>query len=192
MIKTLITNNCWGGIIYNNYQMEFRSPTINLQILPEEFPDFCKHLKFYMKRELIEYKNLSYWHEDFLHHMFGEELPNCPLGLIGDIMVVFQHYETFDEAKELWNRRRERIDYDSIGYMFHVRDYTYSGPARDFIKLKLPNSVCATQEFYLDGSYSFHVPEGMDAFGGVRGNDGQMRRIIEENFTIKDWLEGRK
>lgn len=192
MINTLITNNCWGGIIYNNYKMEFRSPTINLQILPEEFPDFCEHLKFYMKRELIEYKNLSYWHEDFLHHMFGEELPNCPLGLIGDIMVVFQHYETFDEAKELWNRRRDRIDYDSIGYMFHVRDYTYSAPARDFIKLKLPNSVCATQEFYLDGAYSFHVPEGMDAFGGVRGNDGQMRRIIEENFTIKDWLEGRK
>ena len=188
MLKTLITNNCWGGVIAHNYGMEFRSPTINLQILPEEFPDFCEHLKFYMKRDLIECKELAPWHEDYMHHQFGEELPECPLGLIGDILVVFQHYETFEEAKEQWNRRKARIDYDNIGYFFHVKNYTYSAPARDFIKLKLPNSVCATQDFYLDGAYRFDVPEDKDAFGAV---DDNSRRLIEQNFRIKDWLEGK-
>ena len=44
MINTLITNNCWGGIIYNNYKMEFRSPTINLQILPDTLMRALKNL----------------------------------------------------------------------------------------------------------------------------------------------------
>lgn len=190
MLKTLITNNCWGGIIYNNYEKEFASPTINLQILPEEFPDFCEHLSFYMSGELTEVKELTPWHQDYMTNMFGAVLPDCPLGDIKGILVVFQHYKTFEEAKKLWDRRKQRIDYDNIGYMFHVKDRLYMAEARRFMKLNLPNSICITEDFEMFGSYPFHVPEGMDAFGGVMDN-GKMRRIIEENFSIQDWLEGR-
>ena len=190
MLKTLITNNCWAGVIYNNHHKEFCSPTINLQILPEEFPDFCEHLKRYMKEELIECTELTAWHEDYMHNMFGAEFPECPLGLLGDILVVFQHYKSFKEAKKMWDRRKQRIDYDSIGYLFHVKDRQYMAEARNFMRLNLPNSVCITEDFEMFGSYPFHVPEGMDAFGGVMDN-GKMRRIIEENFSIQDWLEGR-
>lgn len=190
MLKTLITNNCWGGVISSNYKMPFCSPTINLQILPEEFPEFCQHLKFYMQQELVECKELTAWHRDYMEHMFGDEFPNCPLGLLCDMLVVFQHYESFSEAKAAWDRRKKRIDYDNIGYLFHVKNVTYSAPARDFMKLDLPNSICITEDFELEGAYAFHVPEGMDAFGGINDH-GRMRRIIEENFSIKDWLEGK-
>ena len=187
MLNTLITNNCWGGVIYNNYGMEFKSPTINLQILPEEFPDFCENLEWYMSKELTECKRLNMWHRKHLINMF-QEIPKCPLGRIGDILVVFQHYESFEEAKEKWDERKKRVDYDSIGYLFHVKDERYSEYAREFINLKLPNSVCITEDFSLEGAFRFDVPEGKDAFGAV---DDCSRRLIEQNFKIKDWLEGR-
>lgn len=190
MLKTLITNNCWGGVICNNYGMEFKTPTINLQILPEEFPDFCENLEWYMSRELVECRRLRSWHKEYLKNMF-QEVPKFPMGRIGDILVVFQHYESFEEAKEKWDKRKKRVDYESIGYLFHVKDERYSKYAKEFINLKLPNSVCITEDFSLEGAFQFDVPEGMDAFGGVRGKDGTMRRIIEQNFKIKDWLEGR-
>ena len=52
--------------------------------------------------------------------------------------------------------------------------------------LHLPNSVCITEDFGIEGACRFDVPPGMDAFGGVNG-----RRIIEQEFSIKDWLEGK-
>lgn len=190
MLKTLITNNCWAGIIYNNYQKEFCSPTINLQILPEEFPKFCGNLKHYLEQEVIECKEPSEIHKNRLLRMFGY-IPDYPMGLIDDIILVFQHYETFEDAKEKWETRKKRVDYDSIGYLFHVKHYVYSVSAVAFMALHLPNSVCITEDFGLEGAYRFDVPPGMDAFGGVRGEDGNMRRIIEQNFKIKDWLEGK-
>ena len=186
MLKTLITNDCFGGVISHQYGMKFNSPTVNLQILPEEFPDFCEHLGFYLKQDLIECKELSAWHRDYMEHMFGPEFPNCPLGILCDILVVFQHYDTFEEAKEMWDKRKKRVDFENIGYMFHIKNPTYSGPAQDFIKLGLPHSICTTEDFELEGAYGFTVPEGMDCFGGKDG-----RRIIEDNFRVIDWLEGR-
>lgn len=190
MFKTLITNNCWGGIIYNNYGREFDSPTINLQILPEYFPDFCTFLKFYLCMELEECTELDMWQEAYMYHMFGDNRPDCPIGLLNDMPVVFQHYGTFEEAKRKWYERRERVDYNDIGYMFHAKNISYKAAALEFLDRDLPNSICITEGFEIPGAYSFHVPEGMDAFGGVKENGG-MRRIIEENFRISDWLEGR-
>jgi uncharacterized protein (DUF1919 family) len=190
MLKTLITNNCWGGVIASNHNMRFCSPTVNLQILPEEFPQFCKNLDFYMRMELVEYEHLTEWHHGCMRRMFGDSPPDCPLGLVYDTIVIFQHYDSFEEAKAAWDRRKKRIDKDNIGYMFHIKDVMYQMYAERFISLDLPNSVCITEDFEMDGAYAFHVPEGEDAFGGVTEN-GQARRIIEENFKINDWLEGR-
>lgn len=188
MLTSLITNNCWGGVISHNYGMALCSPTVNLQILPEEFPDFCDNLKFYMKQDLIECTELTPWHRDYMTNMFGDSFPDCPLGMIVDILVVFQHYTSFSDAKRQWEKRKARIDYDNIGYFFHVNSPKYSRYARDFIRQELPNSVCVTEGFTLDGAYRFDVPEGKDAFGAV---DDRSRRLIEQEFKIKDWLEGK-
>ena len=192
MLKTLITNNCWGGVIAHNYGMEFCSPTVNLQILPEDFPKFCENLSQYLEMDLKECDNLTKWHETCLINMFGY-VPDFrfPLGMVGDVLVVFQHYDTFEDAKEKWDIRRKRVDFNNIGYMFHLKDPKYTYHAKKVMALNLPNSVCITEDFSLDGAYRFDVPEGMDAFGGIRGEDGNMRRIIEQNFKIKDWMEGK-
>lgn len=184
MIKTIISNNCFGGVISHQYGLEFCSPTINLQILPEEFPTFCNNLHYYMDAELEMYTNFSTFHIECMYRMF-DCIPNMPFGRIKDVLVCFQHYDTFDEAAELWNKRKARVDYDSIAYLFHARHPKYKQAVEQFLALDLPNSEVITEDWGMNGTHRFDVPPGMDAFGSVNG-----RRIIEQNFSIKDFLEG--
>lgn len=151
MITTIISNNCTGGAVLHELGMEFRTPTINLQILPEDYPRFCKHLRVYMEKELHEPKVFLKHETDALNKMFGG-IPNFPIGIVGDIIVCFQHYATFGEAKAKWDERKVKIDYDHIGYIFHARGEEYRAEAEEFLALDLPNKLCITQDFEIPGS----------------------------------------
>lgn len=185
MIKTIISNNCFGGCISNDYHMEFCSPTINLQILPEEYPKFCKNLTYYMKVELMECKAMSMRHEKMCEHMFGYVPTEYPMGLLDDILVVFQHYKTFAEAKECWDKRKARVDFDNIGYFMHAKNETYADCVKEFLALNLPHSEAVTEGFDVEGAHRFDTPPGLDCFYFVGG-----KRVIEQNFSIRKWLEG--
>jgi uncharacterized protein (DUF1919 family) len=165
--------------------MEFCSPTINLQILPEEFPKFCKNLTYYMKVELMECKAMSLRHEKMCEHMFGYVPTEYPMGLLDDILVVFQHYKTFEESKECWDKRKARVDYDSIGYFMHAKNETYADCVKEFLALNLPHSEAVTEGFNVEGAHRFDTPPGLDCFYFVGG-----KRVIEQNFSIRKWLEG--
>ena len=186
MIKSIISNNCFGGCIANDYHMEHCSPTVNLQILPEEFPKFCANLKHYMDCDLKEPWGYSEDHKEYLTHMFGYIPTEFPIAVLDDILVVFQHYESFTEARQCWERRKARIDYDNIGYFFHAKNETYADCVKVFLALDLPHSACVTEGFDVEGAHRFDTPPGLDCFYFVGG-----KRVIEQNFSIKEWLEGK-
>ena len=52
-----------------------------------------------------------------------------------DVLVCFQHYDTFEEAKKKWDERKKRVDYDHIGYIFHVRGPEYQFEAEEFFAM---------------------------------------------------------
>lgn len=185
MIKTIISNNCFGGCIAKDYHMEFCSPTINLQILPEEFPKFCANIRHYMDAELVEYTELSDEHKAYCEHMFGYVPMEYPMGLIDDILVVFQHYESFAESKECWDKRKARVDFNDMCYFLHAKNETYADCVKEFLSLNLPHSEAITEGFDVEGAHRFDTPPGLDCFYFVGG-----KRVIEQNFSIRKWLEG--
>lgn len=98
---SLITNTCIGGRLYHDYNHKFLSPTIDLYIKPSDFVKFCCNLKEYLEFELIEVKNIK--------------INNFVVGKLKDINIYFSHTNyTFDIAKENWERRKKRINYDNI------------------------------------------------------------------------------
>ena len=177
MIETIISNNCAGAAIMHSMGMEFKSPTINLQILPEEFSRFCKYLKHYMDAPLREYTDISDRHKEFLNKMFGG-IPNMPFGIIADIIVCFQHYSTFEEAAAKWNERKRRIDYDNIGFIFHARGKEYSAEVEKVLNLEIPHKLALTQDFSVDGAIGF---EG-EAFSALNG-----KMLITQVYDFNDW-----
>lgn len=182
MIETIISNNCIGGAVCHELGMEFRTPTINLQILPEEFPDFCANLKDYMAAELKEYKELYGCHELYLKKMFGG-IPQMPLGILNEsIMVCFQHYQTFKEAKEKWDERKAKINYDHIGYIMHARGPEYESEAKEFLRLNLPNKLCITENFTIPGGISLIPKAGDNGFSCVNG-----KLLVTQAADYKTW-----
>ena len=181
MIETIISNNCVGGAVCHELGMEFKTPTINLQILPEDFMRFCTNLKYYINCELIECHNFTPYEEHNLIKMFGC-VPDMPFGLIGDIVVCFQHYETFSEAKAKWDERKARIDYDHIGYLFHVRGPEYGKEALEFVREEIPHSLVITENFVIPGSVALYPKEGDNAFSAVNG-----KLLITQAADFKTW-----
>lgn len=183
MRKCLITNNCWGFMLYREYNMRYESPTISMQIPGEVFWKFCKDLRYYLESELVEYQKLTSEHERYVKHLYGE-IPNYPIGRIDDVVIVFQHYATFEDAKAKWDRRKARVDFDNVAYLFTAFNETYSDSVGRFLDLKLPHSVAVTEGFSYPGACRYDIPEGCDGFSRVNG-----RRVIEDNFSVAEWLE---
>ena len=185
MITTIISNDCMGGVICSRNHMQFKSPTVALQILPEEYTKFCCNLRHYMDCEIKEYTDVSEEHMKYLMNMYGH-FPKFPLGIIDDIMVCFQHYTTFKDAKEKWNRRKARMEWEHIGYVMHMEHERYKEEVDAFLALNLPKSIAFTNGFKVGRSCRFDLPgiAGIDDFGWYQGK----YTIEGEEYHEKEWL----
>ena len=106
---SIISNTCIGGVITNSVGEQFRSPTVNLVIYEEEFLTFCEHLADYAHCPLVPA-------DPELEARMG-----YPVGrLLGqgaglpDLTVYFVHYKTFDEARDAWHKRFDRVCYEDL------------------------------------------------------------------------------
>ena len=114
---SLISNNCIGGFMMHGVKEQFRSPTVNLVIQEDQFCTFCKHLKEYSECPLEErilekqpcYKGTPYP----VGILRGEEFG------IPDITILFMHYHSFAQAKQTWEKRFQRVNYDDIFIVFN-------------------------------------------------------------------------
>ena len=107
---TILCNNCIGGLIYHKHHLPFLSPTINMQMSPYDFIKFCANLSRYLDIELEEVTDC----DDKWFRSIGGGAINFPVAHLDDILIYFQHYHSFAEAKEAWNRRKARINFDNI------------------------------------------------------------------------------
>ncbi len=108
---TIISNNCWGGHVYRWYALPYQSPTIGLYFWADEYLKLVSDLRHYIEAPLEfipasesrNYEDLQ--KKGHLH---------VPIGLIDDIEIVFLHYKTEEEAREKWERRCRRVNWDHI------------------------------------------------------------------------------
>lgn len=101
---SIICSNCWAGVVYHYLGLEFMSPTINMFFRVEQFNKFAGDLNYYL-RQPVRYKCMR----------FNQELHiNYPVGLIDDIELHFNHTTDFELAVKLWNRRKQRVNYDNL------------------------------------------------------------------------------
>lgn len=73
----------------------------------DDFLRFLLNLQWYLQQELtfVEDPSRSY-----------------PVARLGDIAIYFTHYATENEARDCWNRRKLRINYDNLYIIMYDRD----------------------------------------------------------------------
>ena len=199
----IIANNCCGADICHTYGLRFNSPTVNLQILPCDFSKFCANLEYYLKQEVVQIPNisseLSEVQQENIKKVFGgrtiEELTGIPFGKCDDIIIIFQHFKTFDEAKGKWNLRKRRVNINNCGFLLVV-DSECLDEAREFDLSDLGkkrNKVIITRNCFYDpvAETTTVIPTGKIPQGEhFMARHNLIFKHYEVNFNPIKWLNG--
>lgn len=144
---TIISNNCWGGHVYRYFGIPYLSPTIGLYIFSDDYIKFLNNLHNYMQMDLTFIPIDKSKYQDILRQRGGKNA-SCPIGLLGDIEIVFLHYDNPKEAKEKWNRRKARINWDNIVVKFSEQNLCTLEILKKFDELKYDKKIMfVTREY---------------------------------------------
>ena len=94
---TIISNNCWAGIVSQYLGIKYYTPTIGLYFFSEEYIKFLERFDYYIKQklEIIDTKDSKYYDE-----MIKKNHKNAIVGKLDDVEIVFLHMKTGKEAYE--------------------------------------------------------------------------------------------
>lgn len=101
---SIFSPNCIAGNIYHRLGQKFLSPTINCWMNQSDYLKFVTNLDHYLASSLNEVKDSN---------------KNFPVGSLDDIVINFNHYESFQEAKFKWDERKTRINKDNMFFIFY-------------------------------------------------------------------------
>lgn len=141
---TIFANNCWGGVTYHSLALPFTSPLVNMFILEDEYIKFLKKPKYYIEECEVEFLEMF---EDLEKSIY------YPIGVLGDIQLHFNHHKSFEEAKNDWDRRKRRINWEHLFVMAYTKNRYI---AEEFNKLSYNKKVCFTN-FQHDGESIHHI-----------------------------------
>jgi len=179
---TIISNNCIGGFLYQKYGIKYYSPTIGLQFTQEGFLKLCKNLEYYIQEELMESEDKML--EDFIK--LGGTGVDFPVGKLGDIIIFFQHYKTFEEAKIKWDERKSRINKNRIFFIFVGYDNTPKGIFEEYDRLPLKNKLLLTNKRIIESKNILIMNNGKKAWFEEMDNLNRLKYY--EQFDYYKWF----
>ena len=124
---TIFANSCWGGFVYHALGLEFNSPLINMAVPETDYLKILENPRKYMDRDL-----------EYIGNMDDEDI-SFPTAKCGDVELYFIHYNSFAEAKELWDKRKKKINWKNIFVMFGTERREM---AEKFDNLHYGNKIC--------------------------------------------------
>jgi uncharacterized protein (DUF1919 family) len=175
---TLISSNCTGAFIQNDLNLKFLTPTINLFFFANDFVKFAENLNFYLNENLEVVSTDKY---------------KYPVGRIKDIDIHFMHYKSFEEAKEQWENRTKRINFDNIFIMMTYRDGCNEETIKRFEKLPYKNKVLFTNREFKQYPSTFYIKgfENQECVGHIYKYVNILGKKYYDNFNYVKWFNNK-
>jgi uncharacterized protein (DUF1919 family) len=163
---TVISSNCWGGILYKDLGMQYKSPFVNMYMFCDCYVKLMADLKTYM--------NFPLRFIDASKYLPGVAI-DYPLALLNDVEIHFIHFKTREDVLSRWIERKSRINYDKIIAVMSERDGASMEALEKFDRLPYSNKLCFTMRKYpsltsvvpLPGSLFFSETPPADQIAGV-------------------------
>jgi uncharacterized protein (DUF1919 family) len=188
----IVSDNCWGGEIYQWFNRPYNTPFIGLGIYGDCYIKLLSNFDYYMGLELDFIPQTDTKHP----HTFKEAY--YPLGLLGDIEIHFVHYNSEEDAKNKWQRRTKRMleVTDKNTFFFKLCDDWKAEPVhfKQFHELQLKNKVSFIPDtkkefdnpahigvYERHRTHKTHVPNGVGLF-----------KISFLYFDLAQWLSTSK
>lgn len=163
------------GGIYHRLGKKFLTPTINLWIKQNDFLKMVKNLKDYMEYDLVFLNQTKY---------------EFPVAKLKDIFTYFNHAKTSEEAKELWNRRKTRINYDNLYIIMYDQDGITKEDIESLKEVVCKNKVVFSDKKYPEIEYVKTIKPNLKRQNGrsLLDKDLFLRRTFEKKFNFVKWL----
>lgn len=139
---SVLSMNCFGGHIYQDFNMPYESPTAGLFFFADDFCSILENISI-LKRDIV-FLSKSKW------QLANDKMPTrehlYPIGCFEgtDIEIHFLHYYTEKEARDKWVRRMERFNFENfIAIGFQQNECTRQTIER-FERINVVNKVFFT------------------------------------------------
>jgi uncharacterized protein (DUF1919 family) len=144
---TIISDNCWGGLVYKHFAMEYRSPFANLFLFP---PCYLRLLQDFENNVDLELRFIEPSSSRYAETMRERKsLDTYPVGVLGEsIELHFLHYRDKADIRLKWNKRKKRINLNNIMFKFSDRDNPSPELICQFDELPFKNKVCFSEKPY--------------------------------------------
>ncbi len=139
---TIISNNCWGGMVYESYDIQKNSPTVGLYFMAPDYVQFLSDLGYYLKKEIKFISPEQSKYSEILKEK-GKVI-TYPIGVIDDVEIFFLHYKSEKEAMEKWQRRIKRINEKQLLIKFCDQNGCTEKEVKKFLQLPYKNKIFFT------------------------------------------------
>lgn len=106
---TIFANTCLAGMIYNELDLPFYTPTIASVCMGNEYIKFLKDYSSYLNKEMKIYDSKGYTFQTSILNPSG-----YPAGIIDDVCWYFVHSSDNKQSVDEWNRRRAKININNV------------------------------------------------------------------------------
>lgn len=145
---TIISNNCWGGMVYESYNLQKQSPTVGMFFMAEDYIKFLSDLRGYINGKLTFIKPAQSRWKNVPQISDDNRTGTYPIGVLSngkeDIEIFFLHSHSVNEAKDKWFRRCQRINWDKLLIKFNDQNGCTKKEVDEFMKLPFKNKVFFT------------------------------------------------
>lgn len=180
---TIISNNCWGGTVYESYNLQKQSPTVGMFIMPKDYIKFLNNLEYYLMQslEFIEPQE-SKWKSVLENKSnWGTYL----IGKLDDIELHLLHYHDKEKALEKWNKRIKRINREKLLVKFNDQNGCTIKDIQDFLSTPYKNKLCfvANPEMKIDSDNVILIKQKDDITEGIKASREPFRSCKYLNLT---------
>ncbi len=177
---SIVSNNCWGGIIYKTLNMECMSPFKNVSFSSNDYLKILNNLRHYLHVDPVWKGKMQ------LDVNQNREVPMLELD---DVMIKCNHDFDAKEAIQKWKRRRDKFNWDNILVEMYTDDPAVE-KAFGTISEKYKKRICFVP-YDSEEKYSVTLPMIYDQakfYEIVNGSAGIGRNAII--YDVFDMING--
>lgn len=151
---TIISNNCWGGLVSRDFNFQQRSPFVGLFIMTPDFIKLISNLEYYLEQDL-KFVTESKFEQVNLQR----KVSSFPIAMLDDVEIDFQHYKSEKEAYEKWNRRKDRMVWDNLYFKLSEKYNCTYNDLKHFDELPFENKLIFTKKKYDNLKSAVYIPD---------------------------------
>lgn len=174
---SIISNNCWGGLVYQDFDLKYSSPFVGLFVVGEDYIKLLQNLKYYLGCKLVFESETKH------QYLKGSVNQVYPIGLLDDIEIHFLHYKTENEARTKWEKRLKRLNWDNLYVKYSETKTSDPDLIKEFDNLPFSNKICFTANKYPNLKSSIQITEFEN-----KGYLEDYLKKYKKYFNVIDWL----